>query len=143
VDDALRAKLLVITDLPQSARRILGETSTQRIDFLVRDLVRYSTGKNAVSLSPDIARVLKELRSYLFDNVYVHQLQKSEREKIQTLLRLLFEYYIKHPQKLPDELRFRCGNDPAQAVADYIAGMTDRFAMKRFREIYMPAAWEA
>ncbi|MCL2499731.1 MAG: deoxyguanosinetriphosphate triphosphohydrolase [Defluviitaleaceae bacterium] len=142
IDDAIRARILIPTDLPKSACEILGETSTARIDYLVRDMVRYSTGKNTVSLSPDVVVILSELRAYLFENTYAHQLHQSERKKIQTLLRLLFEYYISHPNKLPDELRERC-DDPAQAAADYIAGMTDRFAMKRFREIYMPSAWEA
>jgi dGTPase len=143
IDDALRANLLVITDLPHAARETLGETSTQRIDFLVRDLITYSTGKNAVSLSPEIAALLSELRAYLFANIYAHQLHQSERKKIQTLLRMLFEYYITHLHKLPDEAKQNYEANPAQAVADYIAGMTDRFAMKRFREIYMPTAWEA
>ncbi|MCL2203898.1 MAG: deoxyguanosinetriphosphate triphosphohydrolase [Defluviitaleaceae bacterium] len=141
VDDALRAKLLVHTDLPKAAREILGETSTARIDFLVRDLVAYSTGKNAIALSPEVTGILAQLRTYLFENIYAHQLHQTERKKIQTLLHLLFEHYIKNPARLPEELRH--APDPAQAAVDYIAGMTDRFAMKRFREIYLPMAWEA
>ncbi|MCL2604223.1 MAG: deoxyguanosinetriphosphate triphosphohydrolase [Defluviitaleaceae bacterium] len=142
IDDAIRAKILAPSDLPSSARKVLGETSTARIDFLVRDMVSYSANKNTVSLSPGVASVLSELRDYLFENTYAHQLHQSERKKIQTLLRLLFEYYLINPDKLPDELRFRC-DDLSQAAAEYIAGMTDRFAMKCFREIYMPTAWEA
>jgi dGTPase len=143
IDDAIRAKILVTTDLPKATREVLGETSTKRIDYLVRDLIRHSEGKNAVSLSPDIVGILAELRDYLFENTYAHQLQQSERKKIQTLFRLLFEYYLQNPAKLPNELQAQYDNNPDQAVADYIAGMTDRFAMKRFREIYMPSAWEA
>ncbi|MCL2190055.1 MAG: deoxyguanosinetriphosphate triphosphohydrolase [Defluviitaleaceae bacterium] len=139
VDDALRAKLLVSTDLPANAREMMGESSQARIDFLVRDLISYSADRDSVSLSPEVSAVLKELRAYLFANIYAHQLHNSERKKIQTLLRLLFEHYIKHPEKLPEELR-KTAKD--KAAADYIAGMTDRYAMKRFREIYMPSAWE-
>jgi dGTPase len=142
IDDAIRANILKASDLPKTARELLGETSTLRIDFLVRDLVQHSLNKNIVSLSPDVAAVLSELRAYLFANTYEHQLHQSERKKIQTLLRLLFEHYIKHPEKLPGELANHFADDPNQTVADYIAGMTDRFAMKRFREIYLPGAWE-
>jgi len=143
IDDALRAKLLTITDLPKAARETLGETSTRRIDFLVRDVITHSMGKNSISLSPQVAAVLRELRTYLFANIYAHQLHQNERKKIQTLLRLLFEHYILHPEKLPEELHTKSEANPQQAAADYIAGMTDRFAMKRFKEIYMPGAWEA
>jgi dGTPase len=141
IDDAIRAKILNPADLPITARETLGETSTARIDFLVRDMVAHSANKNTVSLSPGVAGILSQLRVYLFENTYAHQLHQSERKKIQTLVSLLFEYYIAHPQKLPGELRRN--ETPARAAADYIAGMTDRFAMKRFREIYMPSAWEA
>ena len=142
VDDAIRAKILVISDLPQEARDVLGETSTQRINFLVHDLIAYSNGKNAISLSPAVAAVLQTLRAYLFEHVYAHQLHNSERKKIQTLMRLLFEYYMQNPDKLTPALRVRYDENPEQAVAHNIAGMTDRFAMKRFREMYMPSAWE-
>jgi dGTPase len=143
IDDALRANILKVTDLPKNARGVLGETSVQRIDFLVRDLVKHSAGRDTISLSPDVYHILQELRAYLFDNVYANQLHRGERKKIQTLLRLLYEYYHAHPDKLPAELCPAGGGDPTQAVADYIAGMTDRFAMKRFNEIYMPSAWQA
>jgi len=148
IDDAIRAKILNPADLPLSARTVLGESSTVRIDFLLRDLISHSAeamraGRAEISLSPDVAAVLRELRAYLFANTYAHQLHQTERKKIQMLIRLLFEYYGKHPDKLPPDLRQHYDTDPQSAVADYIAGMTDRFAIKRFGEIYMPGAWEA
>ncbi|MCL2364510.1 MAG: deoxyguanosinetriphosphate triphosphohydrolase [Defluviitaleaceae bacterium] len=148
IDDAIRAKILDPHDLPLSARSVLGESSTARIDFLLRDLITHSAaamdeGRAEISLSPNVATVLRELRAYLFANTYAHQLHQSERKKIQMLIRLLFEHYEKHPDKLPPDLRSNYENDPKGAVADYIAGMTDRFAIKRFGEIYMPGAWEA
>jgi len=148
IDDAIRAGILHPHDLPQSARLVLGESSTARIDFLLRDLIQHSAaamqqGRGEISLSPDVAAVLRELRAYLFANTYAHQLHQTERKKIQMLIRLLFEYYEKHPDALPSDLQCKYADDPHGAVADYIAGMTDRFAIKRFGEIYMPGAWEA
>jgi len=139
IDDALRAKILIATDIPIDVRQILGETSTERIDFLVHDLVSFSFDKSEVSLSPVVEKTLKSLRSYLFENVYVNQMHSKERDKIEKMLGLLFEHYIANPEKLPKEYK---DNEPARAVTDYIAGMTDRFAMKCFREIFMPATWE-
>jgi len=76
----------------------------------------------------------------------VQQLHQKERNKIQDMLKLLYEHYISHPEELPEDIRSRIQpgqDDIIRAVTDYIAGMTDRFAMKRFREIFMPVAWES
>jgi len=148
VDDALRAKVLRPEELPHIVTEMLGQTSSQRIDFLVHNLVDYSTNSNKVSLSPDVAQALQTLRAFLFKNVYANQLHQSERKKIQTMLRLLFEYYLSHQKKLPEDMQARINDESGvftieQVVTDYIACMTDRFAMKRFEEIFMPVAWEA
>jgi len=144
IDDALRAKVITQEDIPRHIRDTLGTTSIMRIDLLVRSLVMESMDKNDILLPPGLAGVLKELRSYLFENVYVNQLHQGERNKIQGMLKLLYEHYISNPGELPEDMytRVQTGMNKARAVADYIAGMTDRFAMKRFEEIFMPAAWE-
>jgi len=145
IDDALRAKLITQGDIPRHITQNLGATSVIRIDLLVRSLVETSIGKNDILLPPGLAGVLRELRSYLFENVYVNQLHQKERNKIQGMLKLLYEYYLSNPDELPDDLRQRAqsgtGMRGARVVADYIAGMTDRFATKRFEEVFMPAAW--
>jgi len=142
VDDAVRAGILSPKDLPEFASKILGATPSIRIDFLVRNLVEYtSSNPQKVALSPEISQTMSDLRTFMFENVYVHQLHAKERDKIDTMLHLLFEHYMAHPNKLPRELQNQ--NDPTFAVADYIAGMTDRFALKRFGEIFMPNPWAA
>ena len=149
VDDALRAKLLVPSDLPRAVSSMLGPTPAKRIDFLVKNLVEHSlacinAGKTVeakVSLSPDVARAMQNLRTFLFENVYATQLQAKERAKIQDMLRLLFEHYMANPHKMPLEIRAIYEKSKHQAVADYIACMTDRFAAKCFREIFIPASW--
>jgi len=146
IDDALRARVITLDDIPRHIKEDLGATSVMRIDLLVRSLVEASAGRNDIILPANMAKVLKELRTYLFENVYVNQLHQGERNKIQGMLKLLYEHYISHPEELPQEMLVRVQSGPdtvmARAVADYIAGMTDRFAMKRFEEIFMPAAWE-
>jgi len=146
IDDALRANVITQADIPRHVTETLGATSIMRIDLLVRSLVESCIGKNEILLPPGLAGVLKELRSYLFENVYVNQLHLGERNKIQGMLKLLYEHYISNPHELPEDMQSKAVTgreaDKARIVADYIAGMTDRFAMKRFEEIFMPAAWE-
>ena len=146
IDDALRAKVIAQEDIPRRITQTLGAASTAQIDLLVRSLVEASTGKNDILMPPGLAAVLKELRSYLFENVYVNQLHQKERNKIQGMLKLLYGHYMSNLDELPEDMRIRALTGPGtareRAVTDYIAGMTDRFAMKRFEEIFMPVAWE-
>jgi len=141
LDDAIRAKLLIPSDLPPFVGELLGPTPSKRIDFLVKNFVTNSMGKTEIGLSSDVAKIMTELREFLFSNVYANQLHQKERDKIGTMLQLLFDYYIANPDVMPQE--FQGHENPTQAVADYIACMTDRFAMKQFNEIFMPSAWEA
>ena len=151
VDDALRAKLLAPGDLPAFVAGILGPTPASRIDYLVKNLVEHSlfsmltekTVTSMISLSPEVSKTMQKLRTFLFANVYANQLHTKERSKIQEMLRLMFVNFLSRPDKLPPEIRASFDKNPSMAVADYIAGMTDRFAAKTFREIFIPAAWEA
>ncbi|MCL1862526.1 MAG: deoxyguanosinetriphosphate triphosphohydrolase [Defluviitaleaceae bacterium] len=139
VDDAIRAKILEEKDLPNEVSGRLGKTSAARIDFLVRDLIAHSM-ENEIGLSTETAAYLKIFRTFMFERVYANQLHNKERSKINAMIRLMFEYYMHNPHNLPKEIK---ASDTERAIADFIAGMTDRFAQKQFREIFMPAAWEA
>jgi dGTPase len=145
VDDAIRAKILTENDLPRTVSEMFGTTPGKRIDTLVRDLVNHSLTNPEISLSPDAAECLKTFRTFMFERVYANQLHSLERSKIKTMLSLMYEHFMQHPSKLPLEIQQRTDSGTAieNSIADYIAGMTDRFAQKRFREIFMPAAWEA
>jgi len=145
IDDAMRAKIIQPGDIPSHITDTLGQTSIKSIDLLVRSMIETSFEKNEIALPQDLAAVLKDLRSYLFETVYANQLHQKERGKIQGMLKLLYEHYISKPEEMPEDIMARVNtgkSDISRAVADYIAGMTDRFAMKRFEEIFMPAAWE-
>ena len=137
VDDAIRARILSEGELPREVLSMFGQTPSARINFLVRNLVEHSlageeTGAE-ISLSPDATEVLGIFRTFMFERVYANQLHAKERGKINKMMRLMFEFYARDAERFPSET----------AVADHIAGMTDRFAQKRFTEMFMPAAWEA
>jgi dGTPase len=140
VDDAIRAKILEESDLPAEVSQTLGRTPSQRIDFLVRNLIQHSLSQPEISLSPETAAALKQFRTFMFERVYANQLHTKERAKIKSMLSLMFEYYTHTPQKRPPEIQ---SDTTTQSIADYIAGMTDRKEKKKFKEIFMPAAWEA
>jgi dGTPase len=143
VDDAIRAKVLSPNDLPSYVSELLGPTPSKRIDFLVKNFVENSKGKKEVGLSPDVAKIMVELKAFLNSTVYANKLiHQRERKKISRMFELLFEYYHAHPKMIPREFQGRINENFTQTIADYIAGMTDRFAMKRFNEIFMPSAWE-
>ena len=143
VDDALRSKILRWEDMPEFVGRELGNSSSARINLLVQDLIRNSLGKPEVNLTPSAEKAMRELRTFLIKNVYANQLlHTQERSKISTMLRLMFEHYLKNPEKMPEEFLSRMTHSNSkQVVADYIAGMTDRFAMRRFNEIFLPSSW--
>ena len=142
VDDAIRARILGHSDLPNYVSDILGATPALRINFLVNNFIENSMGKSDVGLSQDIAKIMQELKVFLGNRVYANQLHQTERNKIGKMLELMFHYYLEYEDALPAEFQCRMNDNSTQTVADYIACMTDRFAMKRFNEIFMPGVWE-
>ena len=151
VDDAIRAKILNPENMPAAVFKF-GKTPSERIDFLVKNFIENSLDKEEFGLSAEVAKTMSELKAFLSKNVYANQLHLKEREKISTMIELLFDYYVENADLLPGELQkskdfhSSCteqkSKDKKQAAADYIAGMTDRFAMKCFTEIFMPATWQ-
>jgi dGTPase len=121
IDDALRARIITQSDIPRHITQALGTTSIMRIDLLVRSLVEAGMGKNDILLPPGMAGVLKELRTYLFENVYVNQLHQKERNKIQGMLKLLYEHFLSRPEELPEDARIRAQTktDAARANQDH------------------------
>jgi dGTPase len=141
IDDALRSGILKSEDIPSEVTDVIGGDSSTRIDFLVRDIITNSAGVNDIVMSNEAALAMKTLRTFLFENVYATQLLDIERKKIQSVLGLLFSHYLKNIHEVPDDIRAH-GSTDERAVCDYIACMTDRFARKRFEEIYIPEGWK-
>ena len=132
VDDALRAGIISFDELPEGPLSVLGERMSVRIDTLVRDMISTSRERGEISLSGSVYEALTELRTWLFRHVYGNPLSR-ENEKAARVVAALFEYYLEHPQE-------RAGTDPDPIVStvDFVAGMTDRYALATYRRLYLP-----
>jgi len=140
VDDAIRAGILTEADLPAEVHAVLGETHGARINTLVGDAVASSEDRPDVALSEEVGNALDALRDFMFERVYLRAEAHEEQEKAISLVRALFSYYVRHPDQIPPEYG-RAPGDTATRVADYIAGMTDRYALRDYERIFLPQRW--
>ena len=142
IDDAIRAGVLTDLDIPKDIRRVLGETYSDRIDTLVCDTIEASENADAITLSPQINQALLDLRSFMFDRVYRNPVVKGEETKAMDMIKRLYEYYMNHPEALPADFHPQLGFEGMErTVCDYIAGMTDHYAVDRFRRLSIPMGW--
>ena len=143
IDDAIRAGILREEDLPQDVTDLLGHSHSARINTLVCDMIRTSREVGAVMLTPACEKALKDLRAFMFDRVYRNPIAKGEEHKAQDLLVRLFEYYIARPEALPADFHPQLSFEGIErTVCDYIAGMTDHYAVDKFNEIFIPLGWQ-
>jgi len=142
IDDAIRAGILTNDDIPDAITDILGHTHSVRINTLVTDAINTSREAGCVMLSPPVEKALKDLRSFMFENVYRSPVAKGEESKAKAMLQRLFEYYMAHPEALPEDFHPQLSFDGMErTVCDYIAGMTDNYAVDKYSEIFIPAGW--
>lgn len=150
IDDALRGGILREEDLPAECLEILGRKHSQRINTMVRDVVESSWGKAEIRMSPGVEQATNALRRYLFENVYIGSLAKREEEKAKRMIQHLFDFYRRHPEELytqdPQSQEF-CKTvieteGLERAICDYIAGMTDRFAISVYERLFVPRSWK-
>ena len=145
MDDAIRGKVLKEEDIPKELRNTLGDTTTKRFDCFIHDIIRNSAGKNDICMSDEIAEAMKELRQFMFDNVYTNPLVKSEERKAERLVEFLYEYYLDNFDIIPEEYRnlvSEHGTSRERAVCDYVSSMSDRYAVAMFNELFMPSSWK-
>ena len=140
VDDALRADVLGFDDLPEEPMRVLGSTHSHRINTLVTDLVSASEDQPAVTLSPPVFAALDALRDFMFEQVYLRKDTLGEHDRATRLIRELFQHFLDHPDEMPEEYHLAPGDLPTR-VADYISGMTDRFAIRTYERLFLPRGW--
>ena len=132
IDDAVRSGYLEYHQLPESTLRVLGENHSQRINTVVRNIVAESRGEAAVRMSPEIAQVMDELREFMFEHVYFHPQKIEEEKRLEAVIDFFFTYFQQHPEQLPEEYR----QEPLlRSICDYIAGMTDNFALSHYAEL--------
>ncbi len=143
IDDAIRAGILTNEEIPRSISDVLGTTHGQRIDTLVVDAIRTSTEAGTVCLSEPVDKALRDLRAFMFENVYRNPVAKGQETKAQDMLMRLYEYYYKNPEMLPADFQPQLSFDGMErTVCDYIAGMTDNYAVDKFTEIFIPSGWQ-
>ena len=143
IDDAIRAGILCNEDIPREITDVLGSTHRDRINTLVCNLIAVSSEEGRILLSPEVDKALKDLRSFMFERVYRNPIAKSEEKKAKVMLQRLYEYYIRHPEALPEDFHPQLSFDGMErTVCDYIAGMTDNYAVDKYTELFIPAGWQ-
>lgn len=145
IDDSIRAGILSGADLPRESIELLGRSHGQRIDTMVRDLIKNSLGKDKISMSSPVFKEMNKLRDFLFEVVYTNPDVKKGEENYARILKELYYYYLENPQAIPQSLRdiYPEGEDIHRIVTDYIAGMTDQYIMYSYDKIFMPKAWNS
>ena len=142
IDDAIRGRIIYPMDIPLTVSQRLGFTHSERISSLVRDIIENSGGKDDILQSPPFQEALAELRSFMFAYVYHNPVAKGEEGRAQDMLRRLFDAYRADPDRLPSEFQdIRAKEGIDRAVCDYISGMTDKFAVEQFAQLFIPKSW--
>ncbi|MBR2047967.1 MAG: deoxyguanosinetriphosphate triphosphohydrolase [Oscillospiraceae bacterium] len=142
IDDAMRAGILTNADIPREISRVLGHTHKDRINTLVCDIIVNSREAGMLCMSHEVEKALRDLRSFMFANVYRNPVAKSQEKKARDMLHRLFEYYVRHPEALPEDFHPQLSFDGMErTVCDYIAGMTDKYAVDKYAELFIPAGW--
>ncbi len=144
IDDAIRGGLLREEDIPEEYTRILGTSTRIRLDTMVHNVITNSMDRPSIRMSPEVAGAMAGLRRFLFVNVYQNPAAKGEEEKAVNMIARLYEYYMNHMELLPGqflEMLKEQGISEEQTVCDYIAGMTDNYAVKKFEEFFVPESW--
>ena len=143
IDDACRAGILRPEEIPLDLRRTLGETHSQRINTMVLSVILASTDRPEIRMDEDIQKATNDLRKFLFENVYTNPTAKAEDGKAKGILGALFEMFVRQPEKMPDFYYDRCETEGVErTVCDFISGMTDRYAIELYKELYIPKVWK-
>jgi len=135
IDDALRAGVIGLADLPREEIAILGPTGSARIDALVHDLVEHSAAAGAIAQGEEVGGAMARLRTWMFERVYLGEVAREEHARIHRVLEMLFDWFCERPEELPPAVP---GATDADRVTDYLAGMTDRFAIRAYTERAVP-----
>ena len=144
IDDAQRAGIMTEDDIPLRFREAMGFSTRERLDTLIHDVIKSSLEADDICLSDSMRVLVRDLRAFMFEHVYRNPVAKGEEGRAEGLVRELYAYYMEHPDLLPEEyqnlIRER-GEPEERVVCDYIAGMTDQYAIETFTELFVPKSW--
>ncbi len=145
IDDAIRGGLLSEYDLPPKYRKILGKSTKDRLNTITHDVIINSMDQPKIQMSEEVSDAMKGLRKFMFENVYRNPIAKREENKAVQMVKKLYTYYLENIEMVPEEfvrLSVMNGDSKEQIICDYIAGMTDNYAVKKFQEIFIPESWK-
>lgn len=142
IDDAVRAGILTVDDIPRDIIDVLGREHSERINTMVTSIIDNSYDKPEIKMSDEVAAATNALRSYLFEHVYLNPMAKSEEAKAQEMLVKLFEYYVANPEKMPATYYKNIESEGVErCVCDFVSGMTDRYAIETYNDLFVPKVW--
>lgn len=143
MDDAVRAGMLGESDVPEEIRQVIGCSPGERLNKFIHDIVTNSIGGEEIAMSGPVGEAMVKLRQFMFDRVYQNPSAKSEEGKAEMLMETLYLHYLKHVDDLPDEFLSLLseGETRERVVCDYVGAMSDRFAIAKYEEIYIPKSW--
>ncbi len=142
IDDACRAGILTAADIPAELSEGLGQTPGERINTMVMSIIRASEEKPEIRMEPAVRELTDRLHAFLYETVYRSPIAKGEEGKAEEMLAHLYAFFAGHPERLPAEFRLTAETEsPARAACDYIACMTDRYAVNLYQQLFIPAPW--
>ena len=144
IDDGIRAGLLREELLPRECTEVLGHKTRDRINTFILDTVENTLGKPRVAMSEPVETALFRLRAFMFEELYRNPMAKGEEGKAEEIVGMLYGHYLEHPEEMPKEYLTMMdeGEERSTVVCDYIAGMTDNYAVMKFQEIFLPHSWQ-
>ncbi|MBN2794176.1 MAG: deoxyguanosinetriphosphate triphosphohydrolase [Clostridia bacterium] len=142
IDDAIRAGVLSFNDIPKTFIEVFGDTSSKRINTMIINVISNSENQTRIQMSPDMYDLMLRLRNYMFDHVYLNEIAKGEEGKAKKIIKTLYQYFIENPKEFIESYdRYMDTEIFDECVKDYIAGMSDRYIIHKYKEIYIPKFW--
>lgn len=145
IDDAIRGGILSEKEIPKEIRSVLGKSGKNRLDTMVHDVITNSMEKPEIRMSDEVSQAMVDLRKFMFQNVYLNPEAKKEEKKAISLVQQLYEYYVENQEQMPEKYQeaIQTGEwKKEQIVCDFIAGMTDHYAVMKYEEIFVPQSWK-
>lgn len=143
LDDAERAGILAPGDEPEIIRERLGERNSERINSIVTDVIETSAELDVILMSPDITEAVQVFTDFMYAEVYKNPVAKGEESKVGNILYSIWEYYVNHPEKLPADYRAIADEEGIErAATDYVSGMTDKYVMDVYYDLFIPKSWQ-